>query len=289
MKLYAVVLASTVLVSCGKKDMNGGEEQAPQTPDNSEIIGDGSEVVVDPTNPVSGEEGNTSGENGSETNPENENPNAENPGNVGPKKCTTLTFDNDEPNKDPFKAGVEITNQFEGIRFSFKANDVGLRHGILFDSQDPNQEESNDFDLVIDPADRADGKGLGNILILAENDEMSNGIFTNPDDNATGGYMKLYFDKRVVFESITMIDMDEDGNFIRLYDKVDGQYDLVSETDVPMTENGGTVDIAFGLEDGPSKKEIVGSKMKIILGASGAVDNIKFCEVQDSENPSQAK
>ncbi|MEB3211665.1 MAG: phytase, partial [Leptolyngbyaceae bacterium] len=97
-----------------------------------------------------------------------------------------------------FDAGTVITDQFEGMAI---ATDTQFG-AMLFDSSNPT---GGDRDLAAD--------GLGNVLIISEDGDAS-----DPDDNAKGGTLSFTFDDLVGTISVGVLDNEEKGSSITLYD-----------------------------------------------------------------------
>lgn len=166
-------------------------------------------------------------------------------------------------------AGTEMTTQLGGIGLTISAQNAVAGHpnrAILFNSTVPTGE---DPDLI------TPGYGVGNdtaqrtVLILAEDDVDADfdGLVDDPDDEAGGGVITFDYDFEVLFESATVLDIDDvNASYFEAFDK-----DGLSLGIVPLANLGDnssqtvTADI-----DGVRKVELH-------LGGSGALAEMRVC------------
>ncbi|MEM7245951.1 MAG: hypothetical protein AAF533_11455 [Acidobacteriota bacterium] len=107
----------------------------------------------------------------------------------------------------------------------------------------------DDFDLMA---------MIGNVLVVQEA-----GSACVPDDDADGGLIRLDFDEPGVVGSVNLVDIDEMGTQVRVYDAAGG---LLGSADVVVGGNAETTSVAF---------DLCGvSAVEIELGGSGAFAGI---------------
>ncbi len=165
-----------------------------------------------------------------------------------------------------------------------------LNTALIFDSSNPT---GRDDDLGSPNQDfGGPGKGvggragspwanttaLGKILIIAENliDKNGDGLVDDPDDEGYGPYKafvqfefdftQLAFD--VTVESITVIDSEEPGPEVQLFDASGA---LIGFFNLPMTGDNGVATSSLGPTAGVAR-------MVVALHGSGGIDNIVFGE-----------
>ncbi len=147
-------------------------------------------------------------------------------------------------------AGTIITDQFAKVEFS-SSSEFGV---MLFDT---NNITGEDFDLAaID---------LGNVLIISED-----GDSTDPDDNAAGGIISLTFDDLVTVNSIGLLDIDEPGSSITLYDENSNPVETI---EIENLGDNSFQEIDLNVDNIAS--------LDINLAGSGAVTGIDFDPVLD--------
>lgn len=143
-------------------------------------------------------------------------------------------------------AGDLIEGQYIGEGMTITSGDP-TNPVMVFDSANPT---GGDNDLATG--------NLGNVLILSEDRDGS-----DPDDNAGGGKFNINFEAPATVTSLTLLDADG-GAWVKYYD-VNGN--LLQQVDVTTANNGQHV-VSTNLTN-------VGS-IEVILGASGAIDNISY-------------
>ncbi|MGF1535850.1 MAG: CHRD domain-containing protein [Elainellaceae cyanobacterium] len=159
----------------------------------------------------------------------------------GGSAAAVLSLDFDAVDGEALAAGTVITDQFEGITVSTPINAFGA---VIFDTANPT---GGDFDLAT--------PDQGNVLIISEDGDAS-----DPDDNASGGIIRFDFDEVVDVDSIDLLDIEEDGVFVQLFD-LDG--DLIEQVDVDPAGDNALQTVAIAVEDVAS--------LEVSFTASGAI------------------
>lgn len=142
-------------------------------------------------------------------------------------------------------AGTVITDQFTGLTIRSDALDV-----MIFDTANPT---GGDQDLASD--------SLGNVMILSED-----GDTTDPDDNATGGTFIFEWDTGVNIDGIGLLDVEEAGGSITLYDADNQVLGTVDTSNLTGDNDTETVDIGISGV----------SRMDVMLARSGAITDVSF-------------
>ena len=149
-------------------------------------------------------------------------------------------------------AGDIVSDQFAGFSV------VGQRAGddensandaMIFDTANPTGQ---DDDLAYDDQ--------GNAIILSEDGDSS-----DPDDNAGGGTLTFTFEALSDVQSITLLDIEEDGGSIDLYD---AEGELIDSRAIPGVGDNSVQEIDLGASGV--------SSMVVTLVGSGAVDDLCF-------------
>jgi hypothetical protein len=104
-------------------------------------------------------------------------------------------------------------------------------------------------------------KALNNVLIIQEDDKKS------PDDNHGGGTLTFDFDGPVAINTISMINVEDDKDYVEAVDS-DGKKYISFATDM------GTNSVQYVPVN---VRNVV--KLTVYLGGSGAVDSLNICEV----------
>ena len=143
-----------------------------------------------------------------------------------------------------FSAGDIITDQIDGLTVSV-AEDL---EAMIFDSANPT---GGDHDLA--------SSDLGNILIISEDGDSA-----DPDDNIRGGTLMFNWDGVVNIESIGLLDIEETGGKITLYDLDDTT--VLTTIDIPSLGNNLYQSLDIGTAE-------VG-RMDVMLAGSGAIAEI---------------
>ena len=162
---------------------------------------------------------------------------------------STINFD-----EGNLPAGTIVTDQFEGITLSTPA-ETGI---MVFDTNNPTGE---DYDLA--------AEDLGNVLIISEDGNQQ-----DPDDNATGGTIEIEFDEPSTVTEIGLLDIEESGSFIDLFDIED---ELIDSIAIEPVGDG------VGFELDLSSLEV--SRLELNLSGSGALTFLDFMpELDDSSH-----
>jgi dienelactone hydrolase len=143
-------------------------------------------------------------------------------------------------------AGTVITNQFEGIEVSTPDTPYGA---MIFDSAHPT---GGDRDLL--------APELGNVLIISEDGDSN-----DPDDNARGGTLRFEWDDQVNVVSLGLLDIEESGGSIQLFDESD---QLIRSVDIPDSSDNSFQEVALGVSGV--------TQMDILFAGSGALTDIIF-------------
>lgn len=175
------------------------------------------------------------------------------------------------------RAGERLVQQFQGnLGFTVLGqNPRPSAEGaaILFDTAAPT---GGDNDLATPGYHPTNDRPLGLALILAENtlDAGGDGLVDVPDDEAWGGVLSLEFEYRVVFRSVSVVDVDaNESSYVELYRRhSDGDcalYDLVAT--LPLAALGDN-SVQTVVADVPGVDRI-----DFVLGGSGAIADLSFC------------
>ena len=148
--------------------------------------------------------------------------------------------------------GTVVSDQFDGVKFS-SSSEFGA---MLFDT---NSITGEDFDLA--------SPDLDNVLIISEDGDSS-----NPDDRAAGGTINLKFDDLVSVNSIGLLDIDEPGGSITLYDADSNPVETVA---IENLRDNSFQELGFDLDGSIASLEIN-------LAGSGAVTDINFEPVAEN-------
>lgn len=183
--------------------------------------------------------------------------------------CVNLNFATD-PHGNALAAGTNITNQFAQWGVNISATG-GIGEAWIFDSGNPT---GGDIDLGSPNAD-FNGPGIGNgggagsagehnvaqgnVLIVQENN--------NTPDDARGGSLTFTFDAPASVNSMTMLDIDENGTDIIV--------NMVSGTATIQVPNLGD----NSLQTVPINLDGVLS-IEVDFRGSGAVSDLSFCPVE---------
>ena len=146
-----------------------------------------------------------------------------------------------------FPYGMTVTARESG-------NDNDER-AILFDSR-TDKWTGNDNDLQVN---------LGNLLIINTDNN-----FLNPDDSASGGWMKMKFNPPVVVTSVVYADIEGHPESGKLYVN-NGQ----NEKMVPPVANGASGEVYY-YNEGVTELKLV------LTSTSGAIAEVKICVPDDT-------
>ena len=154
-------------------------------------------------------------------------------------------------------SGDVVDGQFEGVTVSAQKSGDGANSqndAMIFDTDNPT---GGDHDLEYD--DR------GNALIISEDNDSS-----DADDNWHGGTMTFDFDAPSEVVSINMLDIEENGGTIDLFDADGG---LINTVDIPAAGDNSQQELAINAANV--------SSMNVNLVGSGAVDDLTFIPPSD--------
>ena len=183
-----------------------------------------------------------------------------------------------------FRSGTIVDDEYSPYGLTVSTINNNGNHpdkAIIFDSDNPT---GGDVDLGT-PNQDFDGPGIGNggksgmpgqndeylhkILIIAEDDVDTNpadGLVDDPDDEAGGGKIIFQFDRDVDILSAKIIDIEENGGYIKTYDSSNN---LVSTNNLQNLGDNSLQNVQI------NNQNI--RKIKLSFAGSGAIDNINFC------------
>ncbi len=149
----------------------------------------------------------------------------------------------------------------------------GAKSYANWNEADEDEDDDGNDAMVFDTAHPTGGdwdlysKTQGKAIILSEDGDSD-----DPDDNADGGTLTFEFDSVSSVQSLSLLDNDEHGSSIDLYDAEGG---LLKTISVPKGWNGGKQTIEIDT-DGVAT-------MDVNLAGSGAVDDLCFTPEKDEE------
>jgi hypothetical protein len=209
----------------------------------------------------------------------------------GAVECETFVLDFEKkPDGTAFDKGEKLKYQYEAYGVEFVAH-KRLNNGdmennvtpILFDTAErPNEEAKLEYSRIDNLFGNNNGFDWdlttdhnGKAMIIAEHmydvdPNDSRDFVTNPDDNANGGVLKLFFAKPTALVSMDLIDVESKDSNIELYNKVGTDYVRKTVQPIPAMKDGAVQTLSV---DDHSYV----NKLMINLAGSGAVDNIKIC------------
>lgn len=154
--------------------------------------------------------------------------------------------DNETTNFDEgnLMAGTIVTNQFEGFNIAVSSE----YEFMVFDTARPTGE---DYDLATD--------NLGNVLIISEDGDAS-----DPDDRAAGGTINIEFDEPSTVKEIGLLDIEESGGFINLFDEVN----LIGTINIEPVGDGRSFELDI------SNSGV--ARLELNLAGSGALTSLGF-------------
>ncbi|MEM7246104.1 MAG: thrombospondin type 3 repeat-containing protein [Acidobacteriota bacterium] len=121
------------------------------------------------------------------------------------------------------EAGTVVTTQLTGLTVT------GTTPVVVFDSSAPT---CGDDDLATPGSGPGNHTPHGNVLVLSEPSSSC-----TPDDNADGGVMTLVYDEPQELHWLGLLDIDEEGTFVRAFDP-DGRLLVELEPEVQPEGNG---------------------------------------------------
>jgi uncharacterized repeat protein (TIGR01451 family) len=170
---------------------------------------------------------------------------------------------------DDLQTGEVVTNQYNylGVTISAKNNNPSHPNkAIIFDSANPS---GNDSDLVTPGFGPGNLFPQGKVLIIAQDDldiMPPIGFVDDPNDESAGGILYFNFAVPAEVNGIGLLDIEENGGQIRLYDEIDNLIDTIF---IPARGDNSyqTVNIL--------KSNI--KRMEVELVGSGAITHLNFC------------
>lgn len=154
-------------------------------------------------------------------------------------------------NFDNYPPGTIITNQIDDIVIS-AVNNIGPDIAMIFDSDNPNPT-GDDPDLQV---------FRGHILIISEDGDPS-----DPDDASGGGLLIFEFSTPKFLDTLTLIDMETSGSWIRAYDQLGN---LLLNIPVPLGEDCACVHVDL-------YQDYV-SRLEVEFSGSGAIDDFNYTD-----------
>ncbi|MEQ6204142.1 hypothetical protein ABMC88_13920 [Sulfitobacter sp. HNIBRBA2951] len=155
-------------------------------------------------------------------------------------------------------SGDVISDQFAGVTISAQRNGDhpdSQNDAMIFDTDNVT---GHDYDLGYN--------GVGNAMIISEDNDSS-----DADDNWHGGTMTFDFDAPSEVVSINMLDVEEHGGTIDLFDADGG---LINTVDIPASGNNSQQEVIINADNVAS--------MNVNLVGSGAVDDLTFIPPSDA-------
>ncbi len=149
-------------------------------------------------------------------------------------------------------AGTVITDQFEGVKIS-SSSEFGV---MLFDT---NNVTGEDFDLS--------ATELGKVLIISEDGDSN-----DPDDKATGGTISIEFDQLVEVTNVGLLDIDEEGSFINLFDDLN----LIKTVEIANLGDNSFQELSLNATDV--------ARIDINLAGSAALTGLDFIPSRNASN-----
>lgn len=157
-------------------------------------------------------------------------------------------------------SGDVVGDQFEGVSISAqRAGDAANSENdaMIFDTDNTT---GGDDDLGFD--------GVGNALIISEDNDSS-----DADDNRFGGTLTFDFDAPSEVVSINLLDIEEEGGTIDLFD-IDGG--LISSINIPANGDNSQAELIINADNV--------SSLNVNLVGSGAVDDLTFIPPTDDDS-----
>jgi hypothetical protein len=154
-------------------------------------------------------------------------------------------------------SGNVIADQFDGVSISAQRDgdsDNSENDAMIFDT---NNTTGGDSDLGY--------TGVGNAFIISEDNDSS-----DADDNAQGGTLTFDFDTPSEVISINVLDIEEQGGTIDLFD-VDGG--LINTIDIPAAGDNSQQEVTINADNV--------STLNVNLVGSGAVDDLTYVSPAD--------
>ncbi len=166
------------------------------------------------------------------------------------------------------QGGEEMTSQF--MSFIVSAENGHHAHPDKVIGFDSNMPTGGDTDLMTPGTGQGNTTAQCTVLIIAENDVDANGdgLVDDPDDEACGGKITFEFNGRYTVESIALLDIEEAGAVVKLYD---GDERVHVEPAAQLDDNSLQ---RLDLTGTPAATRLV-----VKLPGSGAIDDLRICPV----------
>lgn len=154
-------------------------------------------------------------------------------------------------------SGDVIDDQFDGVTISAQRDgdsESSENDAMIFDTDNTT---GGDNDLSFD--------GVGNAFIISEDNDSS-----DADDNAGGGTLTFDFDVPSEVVSINVLDVEEAGGTIDLFDDAGG---LINTIDIPAAGDNSQQELIINADNV--------STLNVNLVGSGAVDDLTYVSPED--------
>ncbi|MFW2586793.1 hypothetical protein [Sagittula sp. SSi028] len=161
---------------------------------------------------------------------------------------------------DEGQSGDTVSDQYAGVTVTAQRTGDAAdseNDAMLFDTANPT---GGDSDLAY--------TGQGNAIIISEDNDAS-----DADDNAHGGTISFEFDTVADVAGLTILDVEEEGGSIDLYD-VDGE--LINSVAIPGAGNNSLQEIELNAEGV--------ARLDVNLTGSGAVDDLRYTDSSSAEH-----
>ena len=192
---------------------------------------------------------------------------------TAPAFAATITIDFETDGAgNALAAGTVIDDEYAALGITIEAISNGsFDLAMIFDSSNPTGGDTDlgtPNEVFGGPGQGTGGTGTnsvaqGNILIISEDGDSS-----DPDDEARGGTIRVFFDGAVTMESIGILDIDADeGEAVKLFDSSGNL--LASPFTFQKVGNNGFQEIALLNVSGVSR-------MEVVFTGSGAITDFQY-------------
>ncbi|MEM7055954.1 MAG: hypothetical protein AAF557_00055 [Pseudomonadota bacterium] len=171
---------------------------------------------------------------------------------------------------------IDFESLADGTALSAGDGGTLVMNGVTFEAVKKGASTPDDA-MIFDAANPTGGDNdlfqpaNGNVLIVSEDGDAS-----DPDDNAGGGTITATFDVPVTLSSIDVLDVEEPGGTMELFDENGA---LISTITIPSVGDGEILNFNLGDVSGVSQ-------MAIHLPGSGAIDTLRFTPDAPPADPS---
>jgi protocatechuate 3,4-dioxygenase beta subunit len=177
---------------------------------------------------------------------------------------STTTTTNHVIDFEGFDKGTVIDNEYASLGVTISASG-GSNQAMIFDSANPT---GGDGDLKTPGYGANNTTAQGNILIISEDGDSS-----DPDDNARGGTIAFDFDNGVNINSLSFVDIEENGGKVFTTD-ANGN---VTTTDIPGVGDNSFQTLTINDDD------VV--KLEVQLKGSGSISSLDFDKLEIETAP----